>query len=161
MPIATGQPDRGGDSKGYLRPISGDHDERSATVRGAGRVAFVGMLLLLAGTINILYGIGALGKANIFVGDTRFILENLSTLGWVLIILGIIQLTGGVSLVGGQAYGRVIGVIAGSLGAIGALLSIGGDHPWWSLGVFALCLYVVHGLIVYGEEERRVTAPGG
>ena len=33
----------------------------------------------------------------------------------------------------GNAYGRVIGIIAGSLGAIGALLSIGGAYPWWSL----------------------------
>jgi hypothetical protein len=58
----------------------------------------------------------------------------------------------------GNTYGRVIGLIAGSLGAIGALLSIGGSYPWWSLGIFALCVYVVHGLIVYGEEERAPRA---
>ena len=47
-------------------------------------------------------------------------------MGWVLIILGVIQLTGGFSLIAGNAYGRVIGIIAGSLGALGALFSIGG-----------------------------------
>jgi hypothetical protein len=123
-------------------------------VRGAGRVVFAALLLVIVGTINIIYGIGALDDANIFVGDTRFILDNLNALGWVLIILGVIQLTGGFSLMGGRAYGRIIGITAGSLGAIGALLSIGGNHPWWSLGVFALCVYVVHGIVVYGEEER-------
>ena len=46
-------------------------------------------------------------------------------MGWVLIILGVIQLTGGFSLMAGNVYGRVIGIIAGSLGAIGALLSMG------------------------------------
>jgi hypothetical protein len=127
-------------------------------VRGAGRVAFAAFLLLIVGTINIIYGIGAIAEANVFVNDTRFVLTNLSTLGWVLIILGVIQLTGGLSLMAGNTYGRVIGIIAGSLGAIGALLSIGGAYPWWSLGVFALCVYVVHGLVVYGEEE--VKAPG-
>lgn len=127
-------------------------------MRGLGRVAFAGIVLLLVGTINIIYGIGALDNANIFAGDTRFILDNLNTLGWVLIILGVIQLTGGFSLMGGQAYGRVIGVVAGSLGAIGALLSIGEGYPWWSLGIFILCVYVVHGIVVYGEErpEERV-----
>jgi hypothetical protein len=55
---------------------------------------------------------------------------------------------------GPEHLGRVIGIIGGSLGAIGALLSIGGSYPWWSLGIFALCVYVVHGLIVYGEEQR-------
>jgi hypothetical protein len=123
-------------------------------MRGAGRVVFAGMLLLIVGTINILYGIGALDDANIFHNDTRFVLDNLNTLGWVLIILGVIQLTGGFSLMAGNTFGRWLGIIGGSLGAIGALLSIGGRYPWWSLAVFFLCVYVVHGIFIYGEEER-------
>ena len=123
-------------------------------MRGAGRVVFAAIMLLIVGTLNIIYGLGALDDANIFVNDTRFVLDNLNTLGWVLIILGVIQLTGGFSLMAGNTYGRVIGIIGGSLGAIGALLSIGGTRPWWSLAVFALCVFVVHGIVVYGEEER-------
>jgi hypothetical protein len=108
------------------------------------------------GTLNIMYGIGALDDASIFVNDTRFILDNLNTLGWVLIVLGVIQLTGGFSLMAGNAYGRIIAIVGGSLGAIGALLSIGQGNPWWSLGVFVLCIYVVHGVIIYGEEEQQL-----
>lgn len=123
-------------------------------MRGTGRVVFAATMLLILGVLNIIYGIGALDDANIFVNDTRFILSNLNTLGWVLIVLGVIQLTGGFSLMAGNAYGRVIGIAGGVLGAIGALLSIGGAYPWWSLAMFALCVYVVHGIIVYGEDER-------
>ena len=123
-------------------------------MRGTGRAIFAAVLLLIAGTLNIIYGIGALDKANIFVNDTRFIFTNLSTMGWVLIVLGVIQLTGGFSLWVGNAYGRVIGIIGASLGAIGALLSIGGNDPWWSLAIFALCVYIIQGLLVYGEDER-------
>jgi hypothetical protein len=128
-------------------------------VRGAGRVVFVAILLLFVGTINIIYGIGALDDANVFVNDQRLVFDNLNTLGWVLIILGVIQLTAGFSLFGGGTYGRLIGIVAGSIGAIEALLSVGGAYPWWSLGVFALCVYVVHGLIIFGEEERAPGAP--
>jgi hypothetical protein len=128
-------------------------------VRGAGRVVFAAIVLVIVGTINIIYGIGALDDANIFVNDQRFILTNLNTLGWVLIILGILQLTGGFSLMAGNVYGRVIAIAAGSLGAIGALLSIGGAYPWWSLAVFALCVWVVWGIIGYGEEERATRGP--
>ena len=116
-------------------------------------------MLLLLGVLNIIYGFGALDDANIFVNDTRYILSNLNTLGWVLIILGLIQLTGGFSLMAGNAYGRVLGIAGGTLGAIGALLSIGGAYPWWSLAMFALCIYVVHGIIVYGEDERAQARP--
>jgi hypothetical protein len=123
---------------------------------------FTAILLMIVGTINIIYGIGALDDAHIFVNDTRFILDDLNTLGWVLIILGVIQLTGGVSLAAGNTYGRVIGIIGATLGALGALFSIGGDDPWWSLAVFALCIYILYGLIVFDEDERRIsrTTPG-
>jgi hypothetical protein len=122
-------------------------------MRGAGRVAFAGIFLLIVGTLNIIYGIGALADANFYANDTRYILTNLNTLGWVLIILGVIQLTGGFSLMAGNVYGRLIGVIAGSLGAIGALLSMGNSHPWWNLAIFALCVWIVYGIIVFGSDE--------
>jgi hypothetical protein len=127
-------------------------------MRGAGRVVFAAMLLLIVGTLNIIYGIGALDDANVFVNDQRFIFTNLNTLGWVLIVLALIQLAGGVSLLAGNTYGRVIGIIGGTLGAIGALLSIGGAYPWWSLAIFALCVYVVHGIVVFGEDARESRA---
>ena len=126
-------------------------------MRGLGRAAFAGILLLTAGTLNIIYGIGALDNASILVNDKRFIFTNLHTMGWVLILLGLIQLTGGFSLIAGNTYGRIIGIVGGSLGAIGALLSVGGAYPWWSLGIFALCVYVVHGIMIYGDGE---TVPG-
>jgi hypothetical protein len=128
-------------------------------MRGAGRVVFAAIMLLIVGTLNIIYGIGALDDANFIVNDTRFVLTNLNTLGWVLIVLGVIQLTGGFSLMAGNVYGRVIGIIGGSLGAIGALLSIGGARPWWSLAVFALCVWIVYGIIVFGEDERPAERP--
>jgi hypothetical protein len=127
-------------------------------MRGAGRALVAAVLLLIAGTLNIIYGIGALDDANIFAGDTRYIFTNLNTMGWVLIILGVIQLTGGFSLIAGNPYGLVIGIIGGSLGAIGALLSVGESNPWWSLGIFFLCVYIVHGIVVYGADERAAQA---
>ena len=115
---------------------------------------FAATMLLIVGILNIIYGIGALDDANIFVGDQRFVLTDLQTLGWVLIILGVVQLAGGLSLAAGNTYGKVIGVIGGSLGAIGALLSVGGAYPWWSLGIFFLCVWIVHGILVYDEDDR-------
>ncbi len=126
-------------------------------MRGTGRVVFAAVMLLIIGFLNIIYGIGALDDASIFVNDTRFVLDNLNTLGWVLIILGVIQLTGGFSLMAGNAYGRVIAIVGAGLGAIGALLSIGGAFPWWSLAIFFVCVYVIHGIIVFGEDERAAS----
>jgi hypothetical protein len=124
-------------------------------MRGAGRAVFAATLLLIVGTLNIIYGIGALDDANVLVNDHRLVLTNLNTLGWVSIALGVIQLTGGISLISGNTWGRLVGIIGASLGAIGALLGIGGAYPWWSLCIFFLCIYIVHGIFIYGEERAR------
>ena len=123
-------------------------------MRGAGRVVFAAILLLLVGTLNIIYGIGAIADANFYANDTRYILTNLNALGWLLIVVGLIQLTGGFSLLSGNPYGRLIGIVAGSIGAIDALLSMGNSHPWWNLAIFALCVWIVYGILVFGEDER-------
>jgi hypothetical protein len=130
-------------------------------MRGAGRVAFAAILLVIAGVLNIIYGIGAVSDANFYSNNTQYVFSSLHTWGWITIILGVIQLTGGFSLMAGNVYGRVIGITAASLGAIGALLSVGGAYPFWSLGIFALCVIVLHGIVVYGEEEpeARYQAP--
>ena len=48
----------------------------------------------------------------------------------------------------------ILGIIAATLGAIEALANVGGPHPWWSLGVFAVCLWVIHGIWVLGKPEN-------
>jgi hypothetical protein len=128
-------------------------------MRGAGRTLFAAILLVMLGTLNIIYGIGALDDANIFVGDTRFILDDLNTLGWVLIVVGALQLTGGFSLMGGGGYGRFIGILAGTLGAISAFFSIGAGNPWWSILMFITCIWIVHGIVMFGEDEAYVEGP--
>jgi hypothetical protein len=122
-------------------------------MRGVGRAVFAAILLLIAGTLNIIYGFGAVGDAHFFVHNTTYVFSSLHTWGWITVILGVIEVVAGLSLLSGGAFGRVIGIAAASLGAIGALLSVGGAYPFWSLGIFALCVIVIHGLVVYGEPE--------
>jgi hypothetical protein len=122
-------------------------------MRGVGRALFVGILLMVAGVLNVIYGIAAVANSSFYVAGDRYIFSSVHTWGWITIILGVIELTASFSLLAGNAYGRVIGLIAATLGAIGALMNVGGSHPWWSLGVFAVCLWCIHGLIVLGEPE--------
>jgi hypothetical protein len=129
--------------------------ERRIDVRGVGSAIFAAILLVIAGTLNIIYGIGAISDAHFYTSTgTHYVVSSLHTWGWVTLFLGIIQLTAGFSLFGGGTYGRVIGIAAATLGAIGALLGMSGEQPFWSLGVFAICLIVIHGLVVYGEPEQ-------
>ncbi len=107
-----------------------DHERRN-TVRGLGRAVFIAILLLIAGTLSIIYGIAAIADANFWVNEKHFAFANLHTWGWITVIIG----------------------------ALGSLLAVGGAYPFWSLGVFAICLWIIHGLVVLGEpieEEKRL-----
>ena len=121
-------------------------------MRGSGRALFVAILLLIAGTLNVIYGIAAVGNADFF-DNTQYLFSNLDTWGWITIVVGVIQLAAGLSLAGGNVFGRVIGIFGAGIGAVEALLSVGGTHPWWSLGIFALCLWILSGLLASGEDE--------
>ena len=117
---------------------------------------FAAILLMIAGALNIIYGIAAISDAHFFTDSgTHYVFSGLNTWGWIILLLALLQLTGGISLLSGNTYGRVIGIVAASFGAIGSLLAIGGANPFWSLGIFALCVIVLHGLIVYGEPEEN------
>jgi hypothetical protein len=119
-------------------------------------VGLAAVLLYIVGLLNVIYGIAALDDANVLVNDNRLVFTDLATMGWVLIVVGVIQLTGGFSLMLGHTWGKLVGILAGSLGAISALLAVGGSYPWWSLGIFFLSIYIVHGIFIYGEDERPV-----
>lgn len=124
-------------------------------VRGEARAMFAAILLVIAGVLNVIYGIAAISNGDFFSQHSVYVVFGLGFWGWVTLIIGLVQLTGGYSLFSGGTYGRTIGIIAATLGAIESLLSIGGSSPYWSLGIFALCLIVLHGLIVYGEPLER------
>jgi hypothetical protein len=125
-------------------------------MRGAGRTMFAAILLMIAGTLNIIYGIAAIADANFFTASgTHYVFWSLSAWGWIALIVGIIQLTGGFSLASGNPYGIVIGIAGATIGAIESLLAVSGERPFWALGVFALCLWVLYGIVVYSEDEAR------
>jgi hypothetical protein len=123
------------------------HEQRS------GWVTFAGLMLLLVGTLNVIYGIAAIGDSSFFVHNTRYIFGHLNTWGWISVVIGVLQLFAAFSLWSGGLYGRVIGIGAAGLSAIGALLSIPA-YPLWSLAVFAVDIVIIHQIATRGTEGR-------
>lgn len=119
----------------------------------SGWVTFAGVLLMIAGVLNVIWGIAAIADSSFFVEDTRYILSGLNTWGWVALILGILQVFAAFSLWSGGLYGRVFGIGTAGLSAIGALLSIPA-YPFWSLAIFALDIIIIHQIATRGTEGR-------
>ena len=106
---------------------------------------FAGVLLLVAGILNIIYGLAAIGDSKFFTQNVEFIVSSLNTWGWVHLIVGVLELVAAFSLFSGGEFGRWFGIFVASLNAIGALLALPA-YPFWSLAVFALAIIIVYKL---------------
>jgi hypothetical protein len=122
-------------------------------VRGLGRAIFAAVFLMIGGALNIIYGIAGISKSHVFTTNAHYVFGHLRTWGWVTLIVGIIEILASLSLFGGGGFGRWFGIFAGALAAIAALLAIPA-YPLLAIAIFALSLWIIHGLVVYGEDVR-------
>src|SRR3954453_6933334 len=105
--------------------------------RGHGWIVFAGVLLLIIGVLNAIQGIAAIGKANFYIGNARYVFGDLKTWGWVVLIIGVIQILVGFGVFARNQLARWTGVFALGLNSIAQLL-IMPAYPFWSLSIFAL-----------------------
>jgi hypothetical protein len=115
---------------------------------GFGWLVFAGIILGIAGTLNVIYGIAAISNSNFFVHNTHYVFSDLKTWGWITLILGVMQLAAAFSLWQGGLYGRIFGIGAAGLSSIAALLSLPA-YPFLSLAIFALDIMIIYGLATY------------
>jgi hypothetical protein len=121
---------------------------------GSGWLLFAGIMIVMVGILNVIYGIAAVDNANFFVADQQYILSDLNTWGWVMLSLGVLQVFAAFSIWSGGGFGRWFGIGVASLNAIAALLSIPA-YPFWSLAVFTIDILIIYGLAAYGGGHRR------
>jgi hypothetical protein len=122
---------------------------------GGGWILFAGIMLMVVGVLNVIWGIAAIGNSSFFINDSKYILSNLNTWGWVTLILGVVQLLAAFSIWAGNQFGRWVGIAVAGLSLIGALLSIPA-YPFWSLAIFAIDILVIYGLAAYGGQHRAL-----
>jgi hypothetical protein len=121
---------------------------------GSGWITFAAVLLGLAGIWNSVDGILAISSSRVYTGNSVFVFSDLNTWGWIMLILGIIQLIAAGSLLGGNQFGRWFGIGAAGLNAIGQLLFVP-VYPWWAIAMFTLDVLIIYGLAVYAGARLR------
>lgn len=125
--------------------------------QSSGWVLFAGIMISIVAVLNIVDGIAAIGDSSFFVGDTKLILHDLNTWGWILLVIGVIQLFVAFGIWSGGQWSRWLGVFMASLNAIAQMLFISA-YPWWSLAILALDILVIYGLAVHGGRGRASLA---
>ena len=122
------------------------------TTEGAGWILFAGIMLLTVSVLNMIWGIAAIDKANFFVADQHYIVSDLSTWGWVVLIIGGLQMIAAFSIWAGGQYGRWIGILTACGSSIAALMTIPA-YPFWGLAIFSVDILIIYGLAAYGGRR--------
>ncbi len=114
---------------------------------------FSGVAFYLVGSFNIVGGLAALFKDEVFaVGKEGLLVADYTAWGWFLFIVGLVQLGAGVGIFRGRSWGRLLGVL---LAALSAMLHIAFlvAFPAFGLITIALCVLVIYGLIVPDDRS--------
>jgi hypothetical protein len=129
-----------------------------ATRRGgawAGWIAFAGTMLLVIGAINIFQGIVALiDDEHVVVTPNNFILVDLTSWGWTILLWGLVMVGVGLGLLAGMTWARIVGIIVVGLHAVAQVAWIGA-YPIWSLLMIALDTLVLFALTARWSEARE------
>lgn len=144
----------------YVPPASADESGTGLysyydpdDAHGQGLVTFAGVMLMIAGVLNTLYGIAAIDKANVFVHNARYVFGDLRTWGWFVLALGVVQFLAALAIWRGASWGRWFGVASASANAILQVLWLPA-YPILALTIIPLDIVAIYGLLAYGGRRR-------
>jgi hypothetical protein len=122
---------------------------------GEGWILFAWLMLLVAGVMGVIDGIVALSRSSFFVATgAHYVASNLTTWGWVALIIGIVEIAAAVSVWRGGSFGRWVGIIVAGISMILWLFWIPME-PFWALFIMLLDILVIYGLALYGGQKRE------
>jgi hypothetical protein len=117
-----------------------------AETENSGWVMFAGIILMINGVLAVMYGLAAiLNDQVVTVGGRGAIIWDLTTWGWVTLVIGAIAALSGFGLLAGNSAARVLGIVFASLQAI-AQFGVITAFPLWSILIIALDVIVIYQL---------------
>jgi hypothetical protein len=121
--------------------------------RGAGWVAFAGIMIGLVGVINVIYGIAAISNSKFYFHNVEYVFSDLKTYGWIATIIGATQLAAAFGIFSRSGWARWVGIITAGCNVVLQLVYISA-YPLAALAVMAIDILVIYGLVAYGRRSQ-------
>jgi hypothetical protein len=126
--------------------------ETAIEERGSGWVTFAGLMIGLVGVVNVIYGIAAIDKSSFYVANARYVFGDLNTWGWVMLIVGAVQLVAAFGIFSRMTCARWVGILSAGANMVVQLLLLS-QYPLLSLAIFAIDVLVIYGLVAYARRS--------
>ncbi|GAA0921702.1 DUF7144 family membrane protein [Pseudonocardia zijingensis] len=117
-----------------------------------GLALFAGILMIVVGIYHALGGIAAIIGDQLYVTtpDYTYTLD-ITSWGWIHLVLGAVIAVVGVGVVTGQAWARAVGVLVAALSMVANFMFVP-YYPIWSVLMIALCVAVIWALAVWNPS---------
>jgi hypothetical protein len=127
--------------------------DRTREVRGpTGWVIFAGSIMVMVGFLNFFYGLAAIVNDEVVVvGGHGAIIADITTWGWVTLILAVVLVLTGFGLFVGAEWARLVGVIIVTINAIEQVW-IFPAAPLWAFIVILLDVIIIYNLTARWSE---------
>jgi hypothetical protein len=130
--------------------------EHSAAVKSAwaeGLTYFAVALLITVGIFQVLQGLAALFSGDFYVvAPGNVFALNVTTWGWIHLIIGIIAFAVGIGLFYGQSWARGAGMGIAVVQALSQFMFLP-HYPGWSIVIIALDVAVIWALATYRSDK--------
>lgn len=117
-----------------------------------GWTAFAGIMMVIGGIWWVIIGIIALVNDNFYVVTEEYIFQfNVTTWGWIHLLLGILVTLAGIYLFTGAVWARIIGVAVAIVWMIAAFAWLP-YAPVWAIALLAIAVFIIWALTVHGRD---------
>ena len=117
-----------------------------------GWTAFAGIMMIMEGFWWVFSGIVALFNNQFYVVTQNWIFQfDVTTWGWIHLIIGLVILLAGFGLFNGAVWARTVGVIIAALAGLAAFAWL----PWypiWGIVYITVSVGIIWALTVHGRD---------
>ena len=120
--------------------------ERKTSVGAYGVSVFAGVILVTLASFQILEGLSAVLKDSVYVSGLNYAYAiNLTTWGWIHLVIGVIGVAVGIGILAGQAWGHILGIAFAVISALSQFMFLP-FYPFWALLLIGMNILVIWAL---------------
>jgi hypothetical protein len=113
---------------------------------------FAAVVMMVAGVWSVLAGIAAILNDQVYVATPEYVYSfDITSWGWIHLILGVALALAGVGVLQGTTWARVVGMAVASLSLLANFAFIP-YYPVWSILIIVLDVVVIWAIATYRRE---------
>lgn len=117
-----------------------------------GMTVFAAVMAMTAGAFQVFWGLVALFNDEFYVVGRKWTFEfDITTWGWIHLLLGVVLAVAGFALFSGALWARIVVIAAAAVTCLAQFAALP-YYPLWSLTILTTCVLVMWALIAHGKD---------